>query len=125
MPGAVSRFAGHGELDILYPAFTAFHGFHVDATSLDLRTIEFLFPAFPRLGGFVSGTATLDSSWLDVRFSNADITHQDGPGEPSHCTGSGRVTYGKRHDLRRGARRPAAVADDAEPVVSAASHGDW
>jgi len=93
VPGAVSTFSGNGELDILYPAFTAFHNFHVDVASLDLRTIEFLNPAFPRLGGFISGTATLDSSYLDVRFSNADVIHRDGPGEPSHFTGSGRVTY--------------------------------
>ena len=92
--GAVSRFAAKGELDILNPAFTAFHGFHVDAGSIDLRTIEYLYPAFPRLKGIVSGTATLDSSWLDVRFSNAHVVHQDGPGEPSQVTGSGRITYG-------------------------------
>ncbi|HEY6829219.1 MAG TPA: hypothetical protein VI259_20300, partial [Gemmatimonadaceae bacterium] len=47
--GAVSRFAGRGELDVLNPAFTAFHGFNVDAGSIDLRTIEYLYPAFPRL----------------------------------------------------------------------------
>lgn len=94
VPGAVSRGSGKGELDILYPAFTAFHNFDVTATSVDLRTIQFLYPAFPRLGGFVSGTATLDSSWLDVRFSNANVFHQDGPGDPSHVTGSGRITYG-------------------------------
>lgn len=92
--GAVSRFAGKGELDILNPAFTAFHGFFVDAGSIDLRSIEYLYPAFPRLNGFVSGTATLDSSWLDVRFSNAHVMHQDGPGDPSQVTGSGRITYG-------------------------------
>ena len=83
-----------GELDILYPAFTAFHGFNVDAASLDLRTVEYLFPNFPRLNGFASGVATLDSSWLDVRFSNADMSLVDGPGEPSRFTGSGRITYG-------------------------------
>lgn len=94
VPGAVTRASGKGELDILYPAFTAFHNFDVNATSIDLRTIEFLYPAFPRLGGFLSGTATLDSSWLDVRFSNANVFHQDGPGDPSHITGSGRITYG-------------------------------
>lgn len=92
--GATSRFAGKGELDILYPATTAFHRFNVDAQSIDLRTIEYLYPAFPRLHGFASGTATLDSSWLDVRFSNANVFHQDGDGEPSHVTGSGRITYG-------------------------------
>lgn len=92
--GAVSRLSGRGELDILDPAFTAFHGFDVNVASLDLRSIEYLFPAFPRLRGTISGTATLDSSWLDVRFSNANVTHRDGPGEPSVLTGSGRVTYG-------------------------------
>ncbi|MEP6493181.1 MAG: translocation/assembly module TamB domain-containing protein [bacterium] len=89
--GAVSRFSAKGELDILKPAYTVFHGFDVDVASLDLRTVEFLFPNFPPLGGFMSGTATLDSSWLDVRFANANLVHQDGPGEPSRFTGSGRV----------------------------------
>ncbi len=93
--GAVSRFKGRGELDILFPAFTSFHGFDVDVTSLDLRSIEYLFPAFPRLGGTVAGVATLDSSWLDVRFSEADVTHRNGPGDPTRVTGSGRVTWGK------------------------------
>src|SRR5262249_42582291 len=73
-------------------AFTAFHGFDVNAGLVDLRTIEYLFPNFPRLHGTVSGTATLDSSWLDVRFSNAHLVHQDGEGEPSQVTGSGRIT---------------------------------
>jgi translocation and assembly module TamB len=94
--GATSRFGGRGELNILQPAYTTFHHFDVNAASVDLRTIEFLFPNFPRLGGIISGTATLDSSWLDVRFANADITHRDGPGEPSRLTGTGRVTWGEK-----------------------------
>ena len=94
VPGAVSTATARGELDILYPALTAFHGFEVDVGSLDLRTIEFLFPNFPRLGGTVAGRATLDSSWLDVRFRDADVTHTDGPDTPNRFTGSGRVTYG-------------------------------
>ena len=95
VPGAVSKASGKGELDILYPALVAFHKFDVNATSVDLRSIQYLYPSFPRLGGFLSGTATLDSSWLDVRFSNASVFHQDGPGDPSHITGSGRITYGE------------------------------
>ncbi len=109
VPGAVSRFAGKGELDILQPAFTAFHGFYVDAQSIDLRSIEYLYPSFPRLGGVASGTATLDSSWLDVRFSNAHVAHQDGPGEPSRFSGSGRITYGEPFMIYD-------VALEAEPV---------
>lgn len=112
VPGAVSRFTGKGELDILYPAYTAFHSFFVDAGSIDLRSIEYLFPNFPRLGGFIGGTATLDSSWLDVRFSNADITHQDGPGEPSRISGHGRITDGDlfvAYDVALDAH-PASVA---------------
>ena len=92
--GAESRFSGRGELDILYPALTAFHGFFVDVASLDLRSLQAINPNFPRVGGTVSGVATLDSSYLDVRFSKADLIHRDGPGEPSHVTGRGRVTYG-------------------------------
>ena len=92
--GAVSSFSGKGELDILYPALTVFHGFDVNAGSVDLRTIEYLYPSFPRLKGFASGVARLDSSWLDVRFSNAAVTLADGNVEPSHFTGSGRITYG-------------------------------
>ena len=107
--GAESRVSGRGELDILEPAFTAFHAFDVDAQSVDLRSIEYLFPSFPKLGGFLSGTATLDSSWLDVRFSNASIEHQDGPGEPSHVTGSGRVTDGEKF-------MTYDVALDADPL---------
>ena len=90
--GAESRFSGKGELDILNPSNTTFHGFNVDIASLDLRTIEFLYPSFPRLNGTISGAARLDSVWLDVRFSNADVYHHDGPGEPSRFTGYGRVT---------------------------------
>ena len=92
--GAVSSFSGKGELDILLPAFTVFHGFDVNAGSIDLRTIEYLYPSFPRLRGFASGTARLDSSWLDVRFSNASVTLTDGNVEPAHFTGNGRITYG-------------------------------
>jgi translocation and assembly module TamB len=106
--GAVSRFTGRGELDILQPEFTKFHGFQVTTDLVDLRTIQYLFPAFPRLGGTVSGLATLDSSWLDVRFSNADISHTNGPEDPSHFTGKGRVTWGEkymRYDVDLDAKR--------------------
>ncbi|HYD53006.1 MAG TPA: hypothetical protein VEA99_10275, partial [Gemmatimonadaceae bacterium] len=96
VPGAVTRAQGRGMLDILFPAFTVFRGFKVDASQIDLRTIQHLYPNFPRLGGTVAGVATLDSSWLDVRFRDADVTHANGPGEPSHLTGSGRVTWGEQ-----------------------------
>ena len=102
VPGAITRASGRGTLDILYPSLTAFHGFEVDVAQLDLRTIVNLFPNFPRLGGIASGRATLDSSWLDVRFRDADVTHTDGPAAPNHFTGSGRVTYGEpfmRYDV--------------------------
>jgi translocation and assembly module TamB len=94
VPGAVTRAVGHGELDILFPAFTAFHHFSVDVEQLDLRTPRFVNKNFPELNGFVSGHVVLDSSWLDVRFTDADLTHRDGPGEPSRVTGRGRLTLG-------------------------------
>ena len=94
VPGAITEARGEGELDILFPAFTAFHDFNVDIATLDLRTLQFLNPVFPRIMGTVSGTATLDSSWLDVRFRNADLLHHDGNQPVSHVTGNGRVTWG-------------------------------
>jgi translocation and assembly module TamB len=94
VPGAESRFRGRGELDILFPAFTAFHGFTAQTDRLDLRTLVRLYPAFPRMSGIVSGSAVLDSSWLDVRLSQAKLTHTDGPAEPTSMTGGGRITYG-------------------------------
>jgi translocation and assembly module TamB len=102
--GAVSRFTGRGEVNIQYPAFAVFRGFDVTTSLLDLRSIEYLYPAFMELGGTAWGSATLDSSWMDLRFTKADIHHTNGPeGEtPSHFTGRGRVTYGEkfmRYDL--------------------------
>jgi translocation and assembly module TamB len=100
--GAVSRGSGRGALDILDPELTKFKAFDLNVASLDMRSIEFLFPEFPRLGGTVAGTTRLDSLWLDVRFSDANVTHRNGPGEPTRVTGSGRVTWAEdfmRYDL--------------------------
>jgi translocation and assembly module TamB len=94
VPGAVSHLQGKGELDILLPAFTAFHSFFASTDHFDLRTLVAIYPAFPRVTGILSGSAVLDSSWLDVRVSNANLTHTDGPAEPTHATGGGRITYG-------------------------------
>src|SRR6476661_1994093 len=96
VPGAESRVKGRGELDILEPAFTAFHRFFASTDRLDLRSITAIYPNFPRIGGIVTGSAVLDSSWLDVRVSNADLTHTDGPAAPTRATGGGRITYGEK-----------------------------
>ncbi|MDQ6831339.1 MAG: translocation/assembly module TamB [Gemmatimonadota bacterium] len=92
VPGAIARASARGMLDVLYPAFAAFRGLDVNVETFDLRTPQFLFPNFPKLNGTVTGTARLDSVWTDVRFSNADFTHRDGDGPPTHFTGRGRVT---------------------------------
>lgn len=92
VPDAVSRATMHGALDILVPSNTKFHKLDVDIATLDLRTIQYLFESFPRLKGTVSGTATLDSSWLDTRFHNANLFHHDRDLPISHFTGDGRVT---------------------------------
>ena len=97
VPGAVTEARGEGELDILFPAYTAFHDFNVDVATLDLRTLQYLNKFFPRIKGTVSGTATLDSSWLDVRFRNANLLHHDGNEPISHVTGNGRVTWGDKY----------------------------
>jgi translocation and assembly module TamB len=92
VPGAVAKASVHGALDILVPSNAKFHSLDVDLATLDLRTIQFLFPSFPRLQGTVSGTARLDSSWLDTRFHDANVVHHDGDNPTSHFTGDGRVT---------------------------------
>ena len=97
VPGAYGQVSGNGELDIFLPAFTAFHGFNVNVATFDLRTLQFLNKEFPRLNGTISGTAVLDSSWLDVRFRNAQLTHRDGDGPESHVSGNGRVTWGEKY----------------------------
>jgi translocation and assembly module TamB len=95
VPGATARGVGHGELDILFPGFAKFHGFQVNVDHFDLRTGQFLNPDFPRLGGFVSGTATLDSIWTDVRVRDADLVHRDGDDTPpTRLRGAARVTLG-------------------------------
>ena len=102
VPDAITSGSGRGELDILFPAYTAFRGFAVNVERLDLRTLQFLNPAFPRVNGYVQGSATLDSSWLDVRFRDAQLAHFDGPGEPTRVTGQGRATIEEkfvRYDL--------------------------
>jgi translocation and assembly module TamB len=109
--GAVSQFGGRGELDILFPSLTVFRGFRADVRSLDLRSIQYLFENFPRIGGTISGVATLDSSWLDVRFRNADVTHRSPGGVASRAVGEGRVTWGPEfltYDLALEAR-PIAI----------------
>ncbi len=97
VPGAVTVASGKGGLNIYAPAFTEFHEFAVNVATLDLRTLQFLNKNFPRLNGTVSGTAVLDSSWLDVRFHDAQLTHRDGDGPESHVSGNGRVTWGDKY----------------------------
>ena len=96
VPGALSHLTARGEIDLSSPADARFHGLDVRLDALDLRTITYLFPAFPRLGGTITGRATLDSIWTDVRFRDADVSHHDGPDAPSRVTGSGRVTSSGR-----------------------------
>jgi translocation and assembly module TamB len=95
VPGAMTQVSASGGLDIREPALTKFLGLSLDIGRLDLRTPQFLFAEFPRLRGTISGAAVLDSSWLDVRFRDADLTLRDGDRGESHFTGSGRVTYGE------------------------------
>lgn len=94
VPGATARGVVRGELDMLDPALTVFRAFHVNLDHFDLRTMQFLNPEFPRFSGLVSGTATLDSVWTDLRFRGADITHRFAEGGPSRFRGNGRVTIG-------------------------------
>jgi hypothetical protein len=97
VPGAYTVASGKGGLNIFEPAFTAFHAFAVNVSTLDLRTLQYLNKNFPRLNGTVAGTTVLDSVWLDVRFRDAQLTHRDGDGPESHVSGNGRVTWGDKY----------------------------
>lgn len=95
VPGAVTIGQLRGRMNILEPSELVFNGTDVHLDQLDLRTLQFLVPTFPRLNGLVAGRATLDSSWLDVRFRGADLTHTDGSGPTTRMVGAGRVTFGE------------------------------
>ena len=95
IPGAVAQGRARGELDILVPANATFHRFTVELDSFDLRTPQAINPDFPALAGKMAGVVVLDSSWLDVRLSEADLTHRDGDLPESRFTGSGRLTSGE------------------------------
>jgi len=96
VPGAISKGTLRGELDILFPAFTTFRGTQIELSQLDLRTLRALDTSFVRLNGIIAGRAVLDSSWLDVRFTDGDFTHRDGDGPVSRVKGAGRVTWGEQ-----------------------------
>jgi translocation and assembly module TamB len=95
VPGAVTIGQIRGRMNIEEPSQLVFNGTDVQLDQLDLRTLQFLMPEFPHLNGQIAGTATLDSSWLDVRFSDADLTHTDGSGPATRMVGAGRVTFGE------------------------------
>jgi hypothetical protein len=96
VPGARAVGRARGDLDFLFPAFTKFRGFDVEVDRFDLETMQFVNPTFPLLDGWISGRATLDSVWTDIRLRNADITHHFADGTPSRMTGGGRVTIGEK-----------------------------
>lgn len=95
VPGAVTIAQLRGMMDIREPSQVVFNGLNVHLDQLDLRTLQFLMPTFPRLNGQIAGRAVLDSSWLDVRFRDADLTHTDGSGPATRMVGAGRVTFGE------------------------------
>lgn len=97
VPGAVARGRASGGVNIFDPAFTEFRELHVDLDQLDLRTLQYVNPDFARLAGNVSGSAILDSSWLDVRFRNAELIHKQEGLPRSGVRGEGRITWGDEY----------------------------
>ncbi len=90
VPGAVSRAYATGMLNIYQPSEAILSGLDLRIDDLDLRTPRFVNPLFPEVNGFVRGSVRLDSLWYMATFSQADLLHVDGIGQPSHFTGSGR-----------------------------------
>lgn len=96
VPGVVNRFHGHGGLNIVDPAVAAFHNFSLGVDQFDLRTARALDTTFAPLKGRVSGTATLDSVWTDLRFHDADLSYLVDSAATSRFSGGGRVTIGEK-----------------------------
>jgi translocation and assembly module TamB len=92
VPGAITRGKATGTLDIFQPAEAILKGVDVTIEQLDLRTPRYVNPLFAEINGIAAGTVRLDSLWYDARFSQADLSLIDGPGQPSRFTGSGRYT---------------------------------
>ncbi len=92
VPGAVSRASVNGLLNIYQPSEAILFDVALKIDQLDLRTPRFVNPLFPEVNGFLRGTMRLDSLWYDARFTQADLEHVDGIGQPSHFTGAGRYT---------------------------------
>jgi translocation and assembly module TamB len=92
VPGAVTKGTIRGLMNVYEPAFAVFLGTNVEIEQLDLRTPRFVNPMFVEMNGLIAGTMTLDSLWTDVRFSNAQLAHTDGPGDTTRVTGDGRIT---------------------------------
>lgn len=92
VPGVVNAFRGRGGLDIVDPALLKFHNFALAVDRFDLRTARAVDTGFPPLEGSVAGFAVLDSSWMDVRFHDADMRYTVDSAPASRFTGSGRVT---------------------------------
>jgi translocation and assembly module TamB len=102
VPGAQSRGAVTGMLNIFTPSEAILKGVDLRIDQLDLRTPRFVNPLFVELNGIVRGTMRLDSLWYDAHFTDADLEHVDGPGLPSHVTGRGNYTLlpeGVRFDV--------------------------
>ncbi len=91
--GATAQARVQGELDISDIGRTVFRGVDLTLTHFDLRTAQALDAEFPRLNGILRGTARLDSSWLDVRLSGADVTHADGDAPESRLRGTARIDW--------------------------------
>ncbi len=102
VPGAQSRGAVTGMLNIFTPSEAILKGVDLRIEQLDLRTPRFVNPLFVELNGIVRGSMRLDSLWYDAHFTDADLEHVDGPGLPSHLTGRGNYTLlpeGVRFDV--------------------------
>ena len=84
-----TRIRGKGEVNLKAAAGMRFQPFAVEASSIDLGTVQRLAPAV-RLHGTLSATGTLTGPLRDAQFTGT-LEHRDGERPPSALTGSLRL----------------------------------
>jgi translocation and assembly module TamB len=114
VPGSVSRITARGALTLGATGGVSFSRLAIAVDPVDARTVVRIVPSLAPLSGHLVGRVTLDSTFEQMRFSDADLRYAEGSAAPLRVTGGGRIVLGDvlRFDLALNAQpfSPAAIA---------------